>query len=107
MLDEHVIFFEAALIEKHGQPLPSRQPPLLMLRSNPGLAAPQLRAPASRLEFVDHGGHARSRLPVAEGFSLRRERRHQQSPSRRAGRGVTSPRTSASSSDEPPPRRRG
>ena len=39
MLDVHVIFFEAAGIEQHGQPLAGGQPALGVLRRNALFAA--------------------------------------------------------------------
>jgi hypothetical protein len=57
MLDEHVIFFEAVLIEQDGEALAGGQAALLMLRRNPRLPSAQLGAAAAFFEFLDHGRH--------------------------------------------------
>jgi hypothetical protein len=61
MLDEHVIFFEAAGIEQDRQPLASGQPALGVLRRDPLLAAAAPRQLAPRLELLDRGCHLAAR----------------------------------------------
>jgi hypothetical protein len=53
VLDEHVIFLEAARIEQYGQALTGRQPALRMLRCNALFAAPESRKLTPLLEFLN------------------------------------------------------
>jgi hypothetical protein len=62
MLDEHVIFFEAAGIEEDAEALARGQPALRMLRCNT-LRTPALaRGFAFGFKLFDRGGHVQ-RLP--------------------------------------------
>ena len=61
MLDEHVIFFEAAGIEQHRQALAGSQAALGMLGRDPFLAAAKPRQLAASFELFDRGCHSADR----------------------------------------------
>ena len=56
VLDVHVIFFEAALIEQHGEPLAGCQAALRMLGLDTFFAAAHLSRRAALFEFFDGRG---------------------------------------------------
>ena len=64
MLDEHVIFFEAAGIEQDAQALAGGQPALGVLRRDALLAAAQPGQLAPLLEFFDRGCHSAPIVPI-------------------------------------------
>jgi hypothetical protein len=72
MFDEHVIFFEAAGIEQHADPLAGRQPAFSMLRRDALCAAPEPRLRAPRLQFVDRPHHGRASFHGRFGGSIGR-----------------------------------
>ena len=57
MLDEHVIFFEAAGVQEDRQPFAGGQPPFRMLRRNTLFAAAEPRRFPPFFEFFDRRGH--------------------------------------------------
>src|SRR5207253_3562039 len=63
MLDEHVIFFEAAGIEQHAQPLARGQPALGMLRRDALFAAAHSGTFAPLFELFDGGRQSSVSLP--------------------------------------------
>src|SRR5207237_4089358 len=64
VFDEHVIFFEAALIEQHGKPLPRCQASLGMLRRNALFPATEPCPFAALLELFDGCRQALISSPV-------------------------------------------
>ena len=64
VLDIHVIFFEAALIEQHAEPLARGQPALGVLRRDALLAAAKPRRLAALFELFDRRGQGRFSLEL-------------------------------------------
>src|SRR5206468_11669493 len=71
VLDEHVIFFEAAWIEQDAEPLARGQSAFRMLRCNPLLATAESRQLTTPFEFLNRSRQARlssGRLPFHAEF---------------------------------------